>query len=177
VRIDVLINNAGVGLHAEFVKADVDMISRQVQLNIATPTELARALLVGMLERDRGAMVNVASTAAFQPVPYMAVYGATKSYVLSFTEALWAETRRTGVRVAALCPGTTDTGFFEMAGENAAVGRRMSPEPVVEAAFKALDRRRCSVVPGLGNRLLTASSRFGGRRTVAVMAERMMRAA
>src|SRR5262249_60979816 len=127
-------------------------------------TELTCARLPGMRARDRGAIVNVASTAAFQPVPYMAVYGATKAYVLSFTEALWAETRGTGVRVTALCPGATDTAFFDTASDSASIGRRMAPRQVVAAAFSALSRRRSTVVPGLGKKLLTGSARLAPRR-------------
>jgi uncharacterized protein len=174
-QIDVLINNAGFGLHAPLHESDPQRIADQVALNVAALTDLSCALLPGMLARDRGAIVNVASTAAFQPVPYMAVYGGTKAYVLSFTEALWAETRTTGVRVTALCPGATDTAFFDVAGESAQVGRRMSPEAVVEAAFHALERRRSTVVTGLGNRLLANSGRVAPRQLVARIAERTMR--
>ena len=173
LAIDVLINNAGFGLH----EAGVQPIAQAVQLNVAALTELTCALLPGMRARDRGAIVNVASTAAFQPVPYMAVYGATKAYVLSFTEALWAETRGTGVRVTALCPGATDTAFFDTASDSASIGRRMTPGQVVAAAFSALDRRRSTVVPGLGNRLLASSTRLASRQAVARLAERKMRPA
>jgi short-subunit dehydrogenase len=176
VQVDVLVNNAGFGLYAPVRHADPRRISEQVMLNVAAVTDLTQALLPGMLARDRGAVINVASTAAFQPVPYMSVYGATKAYVLSFTEALWAETRHTNVRVTALCPGATDTEFFDVAGESASIGRRMAPEPVVDAALRALERRRSAVTPGLTNWLLANSTRFGSRRTVARMAERTMRA-
>jgi short-subunit dehydrogenase len=161
--IDVLVNNAGFGLFGALHAADPVRTGQQVQLNVAALTELTCALLPPMRDRDRGAIVNVASTAAFQPLPYMAVYGATKSYVLSFTEALWAETRGTGVRVTALCPGATDTAFFDTASEDASIGRRMAPEQVVAAAFSALERRRCSVVPGLRNRLLASAPRLTPR--------------
>jgi len=177
LAIDMLINNAGFGLFGPLHEADAQRIAQAVQLNVAALTELTCALLPGMRARDRGAIVNVASTAAFQPVPYMAVYGATKAYVLSFTEALWAETRGTGVRVTALCPGATDTAFFDTASENALIGRRMAPEQVVTAAFSALDRRRSTVVPGLGNRLLAGSTRLASRQAVARLAERRMRPA
>ena len=177
LAIDVLINNAGFGLFGPLHEASTQPIAQAVQLNVATLTELTCALLPGMRARDRGAIVNVASTAAFQPVPYMAVYGATKAYVLSFTEALWAETRGTGVRVTALCPGATDTAFFDTASDKASIGRRMAPRPVVAAAFSALDRRRSMVVPGLGNRLLAGSTRLASRQAVARLAERRMRPA
>jgi short-subunit dehydrogenase len=175
LQIDVLINNAGFGMFARLHEADLARVSAMVQLNVAALTELTTALIPGMIARDTGAIVNVASTAAFQPVPYMSVYGATKAYVLSFTEALWAETRGTAVRVTTLCPGATDTEFFSVAGEDASLGRRMTPEEVVETAFRALDRRRATVITGLRNRILAHSTRLAGRQTVARMAERTMR--
>jgi uncharacterized protein len=173
--IDVLVNAAGFGLFGQLHEADPARTSQQVRLNVDALTELTCALLPQMRARDRGAIVNVASTAAFQPVPYMAVYGATKAYVLSFTEALWAETRGTGVRVTALCPGATDTPFFDTASAHASIGRRMAPEDVVAAAFSALERRRCSVTPGLRNRLLADAPRLTPRQTVVRISERTMR--
>jgi short-subunit dehydrogenase len=175
LQIDVLVNSAGFGLFAPLHEVDPARVAQEVQLNVAALTELTCAVLPGMRARDRGAIINVASTAAFQPLPYMAVYGATKAYVLSFTEALWAETRGTGVRVTALCPGATDTAFFDTASDNASLGRRMAPEQVVAAAFRALERRRCSVIPGLANRLLAGSPRLFPRQTMARMSRRTMR--
>jgi short-subunit dehydrogenase len=176
IQIDILVNNAGFGFFAPLVQADGAVLSDMVQLNVAALVGLTRLYLPGMLARDRGAVINVGSTAAFQPVPYMAVYGATKAFVLSFTEALWAETRGTGVRVTALCPGSTDTGFFDVAGDDAQVGRRVAPEGVARAALRALDRRRSTVVTGgVGNWLITNSPRLAPRQLVARMAERTMR--
>ena len=175
VRVDVLVNNAGFGLFGQLHETDPARTAQQIQLNVVALTELTCAVLPQMRARDHGAIVNVASTAAFQPLPYMAVYGATKAYVLSFTEALWAETRGTGVRVTALCPGATDTAFFDTASEHASIGRRMAPEQVVAAAFTALERRRCSVIPGLRNRLLADAPRLTPRQTVVRISERTMR--
>jgi hypothetical protein len=175
VRIDVLINAAGFGAFGQLHEVDPLRSAQQVRLNVTAVTELTCALLPQMRARDRGAIVNVASTAAFQPLPYMAVYGASKAYVLSFTEALWAETRGSGVRVTALCPGATDTAFFDTASEHASIGRRMAPEQVVAAAFSALERRRCSVIPGLRNRLLAGAPRLTPRQTVVQISERTMR--
>ena len=106
-RIDILVNNAGVGLHGDFVTQGVAENSAQIQLNCVTLVELTGLFLPAMTKAGRGLVINVASTAAFQPTPSMAVYGATKAFVLSFTEALWQETKSTGVRVFALCPGAT----------------------------------------------------------------------
>ena len=136
-QIDILINNAGFGLHAQLHQADAARLTEMVQLNVATLVDLTRLYLPGMLARDRGAVINIASTAAFQPVPYMAVYGASKAFVLSFTEALWAETRRTDVRVTALCPGSTETEFFTVAGENAQVGARSAACTTRSGAMRA----------------------------------------
>jgi uncharacterized protein len=176
LQIDILVNNAGFGLFAPVFEADPAVLADMVRLNVGALVDLTREYLPGMLDRDRGAIVNVGSTAGFQPVPYMAVYGATKAFVLSFTEALWAETRGTGVRVTALCPGSTDTGFFDVAGEDAQVGHRIAPERVVHAALRALDRRSSTVVTGgLESWMLTNSSRLAPRQLVARLAERTMR--
>jgi uncharacterized protein len=172
---DVLVNNAGFGLFAPLHQADQGQIAQEIQVNVVALTELNTSLLPEMLERDRGVIVNVASTAGFQPVPYMSVYGATKAYVLSFTEALWAETRNTGVRVTALCPGATDTSFFDVASEDASVGRRMAPEQVVTAALAAIEHRRSTVIPGLRNRMLANATRLTPRQFLARSAERTMR--
>jgi uncharacterized protein len=177
LRIDILVNNAGFGLFALLQDADRAVLADMIGVNIAALVELTRLYLPGMLERDRGVIVNVGSTAAFQPVPYMAVYGATKAFVLSFTEALWAETRGTGVRVTAICPGSTDTGFFDIAGDDAQVGRRIAPERVVHAALRAVDRRASTRVTGTGNWLLTNTPRLAPRQLVARIAGITMRPA
>ncbi|MDH2444258.1 SDR family oxidoreductase [Amnibacterium sp. CER49] len=156
-----LINNAGFGGHGRFEHEDPQRIAAELAVNVTAPVLLARALLPGMLERGKGYIVNLASTAAFQAVPSMAVYAATKAFVLSFTEALWAETAGRGVRVLALAPGATETEFFEVAGEGGSVGRRQTPEQVVRVALAALDRGRGpSVVSGLLNTLSARSGRL-----------------
>jgi short-subunit dehydrogenase len=178
LQIDILVNNAGFGLFALLHEADSATLAEMIRVNVATLVDLTRLYLPGMLDRDRGVVINVASTAAFQPVPYMAVYGATKAFVLSFTEALWAETRGTGVRVTAICPGSTETGFFDIAGENAQVGRRVPPERVVKAALRALDRRASTTVTGgAGNWLLTSAPRLAPRQVVARIVAHTMRPA
>ena len=177
LQVDILVNNAGFGLHALLHRADAAMLADQIRVNIGALVDLTRCYLPGMIERDRGAVINVGSTAGFQPVPYMAVYGATKAFVLSFTEALWAETRGTGVAVTAICPGATDTGFFDVAGDDAVLGRRMSPERVVRTALRALDRRAPNAIPGVGNWLLANAPRFGPRRFVVRIVEHTMRPA
>jgi hypothetical protein len=121
-------------------------------------------------------VIHVASTAAFQPVPFMAVYGATKAFVLSFSEALWAENRDRGLDVLALCPGATETPFFErVAAAEAALGSRASADSVVAAAMKALTARRSHVVAGLGNYWTAQAARFVPRQTVARLTANLMK--
>jgi short-subunit dehydrogenase len=175
IEIDVLVNNAGLGIHGDLADADPDEVSRQIAVNVTALTELTSLLLPSMVERGRGAILNVASTAAYQPVPHMAVYAATKAYVLSFTRALWSETRGTGVRVLAVSPGATETAFFEVAGESASVGVRRSPEQVVDVAMQALRAGRREVVDGAANRLLArVAARLPMRWSIA-LAERSVR--
>ena len=129
-----------------------------------------------MLERGRGAVVTVASTAAYQPVPRMAVYGATKAFVLSFTEALWYEARRSGVRVLALSPSATESEFFDIADNGGRFGtRRQTAAEVVALALRTLDRRRGpgSVVSGAGSRLASVVARLAPRRLVIAGAGRI----
>jgi uncharacterized protein len=151
--VDFLLNNAGFGTHGLVVEADPERLSDEIRLNCEVLTELSQRFLVGMVERRRGTIVNVASNGAFQPLPLMAVYGATKAYVLSFTEALWHETKGTGVRVLALCPGPTDTPFFEVAGEDFAKSKRTTAQ-LIDTAKRALARNQPSVVDGVSNALV-----------------------
>jgi short-subunit dehydrogenase len=115
VQVDVLVNNAGYGGYGTFAETELDAELKMIQLNISALTALSKAVLPGMLARKSGRILNVASTAAFQPGPLMAVYYATKAYVLSFSEALANETKGTGVTVTCLCPGPTKTGFQQQA--------------------------------------------------------------
>lgn len=175
IEIGTLINNAGVGAHGDVADADPDSLVAQINLNVASLTDLSVRLLPAMVARRSGAIVNVASTAAFQPVPHMAVYAATKAYVLSFTRALWAETRGTGVAVLALCPGATDTEFFDIVGDAASVGSRRTPEQVVQTALRALERRRPSAVDGVTNAALARLATRLPERVAISAAERSVR--
>jgi short-subunit dehydrogenase len=158
IAVDLLVNSAGLGHTARFAEQPESAIQAMLDVNVRALVEMVRAFLPGMRARGRGRIVNVASNAAFQPVPYLTVYAATKSFVLSFTEALAEELRGSGVRVQALCPGTTATEFFDVAGAHAGllVARvpRMTPEAVVEASLRGLDRGRTRVVTGWPNRVL-----------------------
>jgi short-subunit dehydrogenase len=175
ITVDTLVNTAGFATHCRLLDEKPDRIDDEIALNVTTVVDLTHAFLPGMVARGRGAIVNIASTAAFQPVPSMAVYGASKAFVLSFTEAVAHETRGTGVRVLALCPGATDTEFFDVAGEAASVGRRQTPAEVVAVALHALDRRRTppSIVPGVSNRIGTVLPRFLTRRAALAVVGRL----
>lgn len=171
---DVLINNAGFGLHGAFTEQPLATHRDMLDLNVTALVELTY-LFLPMLERRRGGVINVASTAAFQPVPYMAVYAASKAFVLSFSEALWGEYRPRGVRVLALCPGATDTPFFARAGEAAALGKKARVEDVVTLGLRAFQSGRASVVHGAANFLTSLSSRFFSRALTVRVSERLMR--
>ena len=166
-RVSLLINNAGFGLWGPFAELDGPRQRAMINLNCGALVELAHAVLPDMLARKAGAILNVASTGAFQPGPRIAVYFATKAFVLSFSEALHEEVRRDGVSVTALCPGPTATEFGDIAGftGNAAfAGLSMAVGPVVRSGLDAVDSGRAVVIPGLinqagaqGHRLLPRS--------------------
>jgi short-subunit dehydrogenase len=162
-EVDVLVNNAGFGLHGPFVELDAAEQTAMIQLNVVALTELTRAFAPEMVRRRRGRILMLGSTAAFQPGPHMAVYCATKAYVLSLSEALAQELRGSGVTVTCVCPGATETGFAARAGNGDTRLFRagtMSPRAVAETAWRALARGRALVVPGVRNRVMAASTRL-----------------
>jgi short-subunit dehydrogenase len=167
IRVDILINNAGFGTNARLVNEDRARLQSEIALNVSTLVDLTAAFLPGMLERDSGAIVNIASTAAYQAVPGMAVYAATKAFVLSFSEAVWGETRDTAVRVFAVSPGSTDTDFFDIAGSQSS-SKRMPASAVVDTTLAALTAAKSvpSVIVGTRNTLMATFSRFVPRKTV-----------
>ena len=163
-----LINNAGFGTHNPFDDTDADRVHDEVAVNVAALVDLTKAFYDELLQHGSGVLVNVASTAGFQPVPRMAVYGATKAFVLSFTEALWYEARPSGLKVIALCPGATETEFFDVAGPKAQSGRVQSARTVVSTALRALDRRNPppTIVSGFANVAATIAERVLPRRAL-----------
>ncbi|HEX5708700.1 MAG TPA: SDR family oxidoreductase, partial [Pyrinomonadaceae bacterium] len=176
LEIDTLINNAGFGSVGEFHRLDVESELRMIDLNVRALVELTHRFLPPMRARGRGAIINVASTASFQPVPLMATYAATKAFVLSFSMALWEENRAAGVRVLALCPGSTDTNFFRVAGtETPPPNITQTPETVVDTALSALERGRSHVVSGWGNFLMAESSRLAPRSLVTRIAGKILK--
>jgi uncharacterized protein len=174
-RIDILINNAGVGLHGDFAGQDLDENVAQIQLNCGALVELTGRFLPAMIEGRHGLVINVASTAAFQPTPTMAIYGATKAFVLSFTEALWQEVKGTGVRVLALCPGATDTEFFARTGKDFMTRGRQTPKEVVDTALRAVERSTPTVVSGRVNAVLSSGYRIAPRRLLLSIAKQVVK--
>ncbi|HZT88776.1 MAG TPA: SDR family oxidoreductase [Stellaceae bacterium] len=165
LAVDVLVNNAGLGGAGRFDRQSETRIDEMLQVNIVALTGLTRRFLPGMVERRRGRIMLVASTAAYQPGPRMAVYFASKAYVLSLGEALAYELRRTGVTVTVLCPGATDTDFFAVAGSgNSLMARRfrrlMDPAAVAREGCAAMAAGRRVVVTGLANRVMALGGRY-----------------
>ena len=183
IRVGTLFNNAGFGYAGSVVDAPSERVHDQVAVNVAALTDLSHALLPGLLQAalthpHGAALVNVASTAAFQPVPQLAVYAASKAYVLSLTEALWYETRGAGLKVTAVCPGPTDTEFYAVAHRSASGPRRMmSVDEAVAGTFAALDRPTPppSIVLGASNRLVARLAGVFPRRTVVTVTGRLRR--
>jgi short-subunit dehydrogenase len=174
-RVDILINNAGVGFHGPFVDEEPQQAAGQIQLNCGSLVDLTSRLLPEMVRARHGVVINVASTSAFQPVATMAVYAATKAFVLSFTEALWWETHDTGVRIMCLCPGATETEFFARTGQQFMTRRRQTPDQVVTVALEAIDKSSPTVVSGAMNSLLAVGYRFIPRRAMAMVSAQMVR--
>jgi short-subunit dehydrogenase len=177
VEIETLVNNAGFGVYGSFVETDPAQDLEEIQVNIAAVTHLTGLFLPAMVARRRGRILNVASTAAFQPGPLMAVYYASKAYVLSFSEALANELSGSGVTVTALCPGPTETEFQKRAGLE---GTRLFAGPLVSdarsmarAGYEAMKRGKTVVIPGLTNKILAQSIRFTPRRLVTAVARKI----
>lgn len=176
--VDVLVNNAGFAVPGVAEHADPGRTAAMIQVNVASPVALTRALLPGMLERGRGYVLNVASMAGIVPAPYQAGYAGTKAFNLNWSESLREEVASRGVVVTALCPGVTDTEFFEAAGYRHLgkfMKRRMAAEPVARAGLRALRRRKPRVVPGFFNKaLMFAGVRLAPRWVLQAVAKKLM---
>jgi uncharacterized protein len=178
--VDLLINNAGFGTVGSFHKLDAGRERDEVLLNAAAVVDLTHAFLPAMLERGRGGIINVASMAAFQPLPYMSVYAATKAFVLAFSQGIRGEVRGQGIKVLAVCPGPVDTPFFEATGSSrlrstVPKATMMTADAVVREGLKAFRAGRSVVVPGMANKLLAAGTRFVPRDALALMTAMAMR--
>ena len=162
-NIDILINNAGFGTSGKFHEKEFSSQHGQIILNCLSLADLTYFILKEMAERKSGTIINVASTVAFQAVPYMAVYGATKAFVLSFSEALYQEYKEYGIKVTAICPGATETGFFDTVGP-VGLGKYRTADMVTETAIKAAGKNRQFAVDGIKNYMVTLLSRFLTRK-------------
>jgi len=179
IEVDVLVNNAGFGTFGPFAESVLEDELAQIQVNVTSLTHLTRALLPGMIRRGRGRVLNVASLAAFQPGPLMAVYYATKAYVLSFSEALSNELKGSGVTVSCLCPGPTRTGFMARAkmGDPEVLAKSftmMDAEAAARKGVEGLLRGRRLIIPGVLNKMLAHSTRLGSRGLAASVVRSMM---
>jgi len=176
LEIDMLVNNAGFGSMGDFARLDLSNELKIIDLNVTALVELTHSFLIPMRERKQGTIINVASTAGFQSVPYMATYAATKAFVLLFSEALWEENRKHGVHVMALCPGVTETNFFEASKMDRPPMRTIqTAEEVVEVALRGLARKKSSVVSGWTNFLMVETERLVPRSMVIKLTGRALR--
>ncbi|MFJ6569000.1 SDR family NAD(P)-dependent oxidoreductase [Streptomyces sp. NPDC091292] len=176
ISVGVLVNNAGFGTCGRFEEIDARREHDQLMVNVVALVDLTHALLPGMLAQGSGAVLNVGSTAGYQPGPYFAAYSAAKTFVLNFSLALHQEYRGRGIRVTAVCPGPVETAFFETLGtRRAAIGSFTTPERVVRAALRALAAGRAYVTPGLGNALSAQLTPRRPRTLVAAIAKRVTR--
>ncbi|HWT04065.1 MAG TPA: SDR family oxidoreductase [Pyrinomonadaceae bacterium] len=176
LAVETLINNAGFGSMGDFAALDIARELEMIDLNVKALVALTHFYLQPMRERKSGTIINVASTAAFQGVPFMATYAATKAFVLSFSEALWDENRPLGVHVMALCPGVTETNFFAAANTDKPPMRvAQTPDEVVDTALNGLKRRKSHIISGWTNYIMTESERLVPRWIVARIAGKAMR--
>jgi hypothetical protein len=180
LAVDLLVNNAGVGHSGRFHEEALPVVLGMIDLNVRALVELTRLVLPGMVAQGRGGIINVVSMSAFQPVPYLSVYAATKAFVLSFTEGVASEVEGTGVVLQALCPGNIPTEFQQVAGTREAAYTKSpatSAEDVVAASLRALDARRLTVIPSLQDRITVALQGLVPRSMVRKIAGRLFRPA
>ena len=180
LQVDILINNAGLGAYGPFETLSAHTEQELIAVNIAAIVSLSHAMIPGMLSRGSGAILNIASTSAFQPCAFMAVYAASKAFVLSFSEALWAEYRERGIHVAALCPGPVETAFIaklnnEDIRKTPVFAHTIQPEQVAAEAIKALTGTAPSHIIGVKHWLMANSTRLAPRRLVAKAGANMLR--
>ncbi|MDD9268833.1 SDR family NAD(P)-dependent oxidoreductase [Paenibacillus sp. GCM10023248] len=168
VHVDLLINNAGSGLSGEFLSHSAEQYLQQIALNITAVVELTHLYLPRMVAKGEGTIINLASLLSFFPFPYCSVYSATKAFVLSFTESLWEEYRHKGIKLLALCPGPTDTPFFDTA-KDVETNNKRTPQQVVTTALKALERNKTYVIDGSANKLNAFLSRILSRKAIVTL--------
>ncbi len=181
LAVDLLVNNAGFGTYGPFEEISAERDNQLIQVNVAAVSDMAHLFIPPMLARGHGVVINLASSAAFQPTPWFAVYGASKAFVLSLSESLWALYRKRGIRVLAVCPGPVATGFFDATQSNIEDApmfqRTITAAQVVNQSLRAMERGRSTVVNGWLNWLTAFSPRLGPRWLTAIISEILMRPA
>lgn len=172
IQVEMLINNAGFGMFGKFLDKEWEGHRDMIQVNLTALTELTHLLAKDMKDNKKGYILNVASTAAYLPIPYMAVYAATKAYVLSFTDALASELERTGIMVTTLCPGNTKTGFHKTANmkENR---KTMDPKTVAKIGYEAMKEGKMRAIPGIRNKAFIAAAKITPRNIAAGLAKKV----
>ena len=177
LQVDVLINNAGFGIKGKFLETDIQKEEDMLVLNMIALTRLTRLFGKDMMDREDGHIINVSSTAAFQPVPWMAAYAASKAYVLSFSEAIAYEMKNKNIRVTVICPGATQSEFAEVAGfnpeKNITTNGPASRE-VAEFTYKMMEKGKVTAIHGLKNRMMTLGVNFTPRKLATMMAGKIM---
>ncbi|QQK75184.1 SDR family oxidoreductase [Salicibibacter cibarius] len=175
LTVDMLINNAGFGTTGAFLASSETNTHKQVMLNVNAVVNMTQKFLPDMERRGTGAIVNIASTSSFLPIPYMSVYAATKAFVLSFSESLHKEYRGKGIRILAVCPGTTQTDFFDSAPDTITAGGMRTTRQVVRTSYKALIKGKNYVVDGKLNYLISLSPRIFSRKLILRITSTLMR--
>lgn len=175
LTVEILINNAGFGKWTKFLDQSISTYQEMITLNISSVTSLCYLFLPHMLANKKGIMINISSTGAFQPLPYIAVYGATKSYVLQFTEALAGEYASSGVKFLAVCPGNTETNFTQVANADTNGMKSSTVDDVVSVTVRALDKNKATVVVGCSNYLTSQLPRILSRKKMINLVEGMLR--
>ena len=177
LKVDVLINNAGFGIHSEFRNSDINREEQMLNLNILSLTKLTKLFADQMIESGGGNIINIASTAAFQSVPYLATYSASKAYVLSFSEAIAYELKKDNIFVTVVSPGATESEFADTAGFEGSDNFNNAPtsKDLAEFIFKSMKKKKVSPIHGLKNNLLTFSLRFSPRKINTAIAGSMMK--
>lgn len=178
LEVGHLVNNAGVGLYGKFAKTDLDAELKMIQLNVTSVVELTKRFLPGMVQRRSGRILNVASTAAFVPGPWMSIYYATKAFVLSFSEAIDYELTAGGITVTALCPGPTESEFKVRAGSQRSrlfEAFLMDAPTVARAGYDGMMKGKAVVIPGLRNKMIPVAARVIPRSMIATLSHRAAR--
>lgn len=180
INIDILINNAGFGTYGRFETIAAELEQDEISVNVFAVVSITHALIPGMIARQSGVILNIASTASFQPSAFMAVYAASKAFVLNFSEALWAEYQDRGIYVAALCPGPVETGFIDKLGDKtirqtAVFSKTVSAEYVAKKTMKVLQSNHPTHILGFKNWVMINSIRFVPRALVAKVGAKMLK--